>query len=195
MRHKPSLARERNKRRARSRILIVTEGARTEVLYFQLLMQHFRAHGVTHRTAKVKPGSGGPTRVLETAIDEARSGGDSYDSVWLVLDVDQHDDLDRTLDGAADLDMRVVVSNPQFELWLLWHFEELTAHSSKSFLESRLAAHGHEGKSLRANFPVADYDEARRRARRTSPELNAVGSNPSSAVGLLIDSICSDGTS
>lgn len=107
-----------------------------------------------------------------------------------MVDVDQHERLEEMLDDCRrSSDVNAVVSNPCFELWLLWH-----ATDRRGYTETRecvrLARKSLMGnKDLIANFPISSFPEAAKRAQQAWSELapNKKGPNPSSAMPWLID--------
>jgi len=121
------------KRRSRGRalkttILIVGEGDKTEPNYFRELR---REDAVATRFAvTVKKGRGrSPEAVVREAVQHKKrqkSGGEGYDEVWCVVDVEGP--ANRQLIGDAEKLARrngvtLCLSNPCFEIWLLAHFE------------------------------------------------------------------------
>ena len=83
-----------------------------------------------------------------------------------------------------------VVTNPCFELWLLWHTTDRRAYTEtrdcvRLARSSRLIG----DKDLTARFPIASFPEAVKRAQQAWPTImpNKKGPNPSSAMPWLID--------
>ena len=111
-------------------ILIQCEGRRTEYTY---LDDFCRDCGVRHvLTVDVNPGKGQNAVVtVETAIAKVkmeRARGKIYDEVWCVLDVETEThaaSLTEALALARQHDIKVCLSNPSFEVWLLSHFERV----------------------------------------------------------------------
>ena len=108
-------------------ILIVGEGEKTERNYFRGLTGE---EAVRARfTVTVKKGHGrSPEDVVKEAIDYKKAAehrGPGYDEVWCVLDVEgqnKRDSLNRAVASAKDNGIRLCLSNPCFEIWLLCHF-------------------------------------------------------------------------
>lgn len=83
-------------------------------------------------------GGGTPKALVEKAARlkreaelEARGRRDSalrFDEVWCVFDIDEHPFVAEAKQQARDNAIRVATSNPCFELWVLLHFQEQTAH-------------------------------------------------------------------
>lgn len=181
-------------------ILVVCEGEVTEREY----IEEFRvAQGVgTVRVRVVAPG-GDPRALVEQAIEmrdaaarEARRSRDmhaAYDEVWCVLDVDEHARLAEAQQIAARSGIRLAVSNPCFELWLLLHFADQTAHLSVAQAVDRLKRHlvSYE-KHLRFRDVAAGYPDAVRRARaleKRQEEIGSAGGNPSTGMYVLTERI------
>ena len=112
-------------------VLIVGEGEKTERNYFQGLTGE---EAVRARfTVTVKKGHGRSAEdVVKEAIDYkkgAKHRGQEYDEVWCVLDVEgpnKRDSLDRAVALAEGNHIRLCLSNPCFEIWLLSHFVRRT---------------------------------------------------------------------
>lgn len=186
MRRGGSVRRNRPNRQENRKLLIVTEGEITEVQYLQRLVQHLRTAGVTVVPHDVKGGGGEPSRVLAKARGLASKG--DFDAVWIVVDVDEHASLDDVLRQCTTSSETVIVSNPQFEIWLLWHFTDSGASQTKASLKKELRHYGLVGKHLPSNFPFGRVDRAvdmaGRDGRSTPP--NTRGVNPSSAMPHLV---------
>lgn len=172
-------------------ILIVVEGSKgkSEQTYFELLNQTKRFN--FELRFKVVPGSGGPSHVMKAALKQT---GD-YSHICLVMDVDEHKDLSDVIAQTkyASTPSFSVVTNPQFELWLLWHSEDQKGAISKNLLEEKVKkanlVTGKRGKELHRSFPIENVDIALKRAIRAKP--GEIGDNPSSAIPWLIEALIS----
>ena len=51
-----------------------------------------------------------------------------FDEIWCVFDTDEHPNLSEAMEDARQSGIEVAVSNPCFELWLVLHKREQTAH-------------------------------------------------------------------
>ncbi len=120
-----------NPRPRKRSLLIQCEGQKTEPNYLDELC---KACGVRQRLAvKVRPGKGQNAVVtVEAAITEGSRrllGERIYDDVWCVLDV-EHAAHEAKLNEATALarehNIRMFLSNPSFEVWLIAHFERAT---------------------------------------------------------------------
>lgn len=181
-------------------ILVVCEGKVTEPEY----LDAFRiAHGANTVRVRVESPGGDPRALVERAVRlrdeadrEARRARDQnlrYDEVWCVFDVDQHQRLEDARTEAERSRVRLAVSNPCFELWLLLHFAEQAAHLSSRQARDRLRKHL---PSYDKHVSFADasggYGEAVRRAQALDVRHTAAGSpggNPSTGVHRLTERI------
>lgn len=182
---------ERRPRRfERARGLVVTEGTVTEVQYLQMLLQEVNPKDVS---VKVIGEGSDPLRV----VNRARKERDDGDYSWTVclVDCDNHESLPNALSLAAEKSIQVLVSNPCFELWLLWHLEDWSRHGSARDIQERLVKlkvlqkkGKKKKKSLTSAFPIGKYADARARSDKVSPEhlVNLLGPNPSSPIPVLL---------
>lgn len=195
------LRRTRSTRRERRRILVVTEGRVTEPQYFTGLAKYARATGLTVQATEIVGLGRDPSRVVREAI-QRRDGDrriatdrDRYDEVWCVFDVDQHALIAGALVAAKRESIGVAVSNPCFELWLLWHLGDLAAAATPAQMRRHLKPYGIEGKAMPASFPYHDFAEAVRRAEVSCPaDPYAIPGNPGTSVGRIVTRIVNQRT-
>lgn len=108
--------------------LIVTEGERTEPLYFKGLQK------------KIEEKVGGSINVVEIPIIKVEGKGCAtgrlveeterivkeakiiYQNVWIVFDKDDFDDFDIAIEGGKAKGYKIAWSNSSFEYWLYLHF-------------------------------------------------------------------------
>jgi hypothetical protein len=129
-----ALARRPAYREQLLRILVVCEGQVSEPRY---LIEMKRVHKNRLISVKVVGEGGAPINAVDQAIrlkqqatEKARRSGDSYDlydEIWCVLDVDDHESLQRAKERARANGILLAISNPCFELWLLLHFVDQRA--------------------------------------------------------------------
>jgi len=120
-RREPSARRRPPRRRAASRILAVCCG-NTEKQYLDGMK---RAARVVTLRAVVKVGS--PEQLVGYAAKLRDRHPDSYDEVWCVVDVDEFD-ITKALAAAARAGVSLAISDPCFEVWLILHFADHSAH-------------------------------------------------------------------
>jgi len=96
-------------------MLILTNGEKTEVDYFDALKME---PWVTVTRIRVEFRSGDPISTVEHAVRIQSESG--YDKVWAVCDVDEYDVLP-ALQCARELGVGFALSEPCFEIWLILH--------------------------------------------------------------------------
>jgi hypothetical protein len=132
------IRRRRPSRAERRRLLVVTEGEKTEPQYVLGLMRLLRATAVDVRSVDVQAaGVTHPVGVVREAIRIARGALDQYDEVWALVDVDDHAGLQDACVLATDESVRLTISNPAFETWLLWHYQDQRASLTRSEYAAR----------------------------------------------------------
>lgn len=121
--------------------------------------------------------------------------GVAYDHVWCVLDVDQHPKLRQAIADAGNSGIRVALSNPCFEYWLLLHYCDF---------RKGLAAGANAVRELKKHYPKYEkgkclFDEfmpyiytAQQRAsdivrQQYGKCFDCVSCNPSTDIHKLID--------
>ena len=125
------LARERSKREAYSKVLIVCEGEATEPDYCNELIRYYKVSSANVRIT----GEGGssPKSVADFAkslYEEEKRQDDAYDKVFCVFDKDSHASYQNTLSRLRNTKPRdtfiAITSVPAFEYWFLLHYEYST---------------------------------------------------------------------
>ena len=176
----------RNAKQLKIRYALFTEGLVTERQYLELLRQHLRPR---HATFSIKPIGKDPSRVFTEYLKAERHG--DFDRAILVIDVDQHQRLEEVLrECTSSAAVDAVVTNPCFELWLLWHTTDRRAYTETRECVRLARSNSLTGdKDLTAKFPITSFPEAVKRARQAWPTImpNVKGPNPSSAMPWLID--------
>lgn len=128
-------ARRSPHRQIRSKVVIACEGKKTEPLYFDAIRSHLRASAkdiviVDHKGTD-------PLTIVQSAVDEVELQRPwlKGDTAWAVFDGDEHRQnaaqkqrWDQALSLAAARHIKVVISNPCFELWYLLHFQAQSAN-------------------------------------------------------------------
>jgi hypothetical protein len=103
--------------------LIVTEGEKTEPLYFQAIQKQIEEKIGGHIDIEIC-GEGCSTLALVCKADEyVNKAKISYQNVWLVFDKDDFLDFDEAIIEAKKRGYEVAWSNQCFEYWLCLHFE------------------------------------------------------------------------
>jgi len=179
----------RRKERRRSdyhRILIVTEGTKTEPNYFDEIC---REHRLNTANIAIEPSTLGtsPKQIVKYAKELFEKGNShkkikkrAFEQVYVVFDRDSHDgffdalNIVRSLDGKLKNDngqpiiFVAIVSIPCFELWLLLHFENIFHLIERADVLKKLLNHiPHYEKSIRGSFSstMHNLEIAHERAR------------------------------
>ena len=183
-----------SRRASYARILIVTEGSKTEPLYLEEIRTTHHLHSAN---VEVQPGQLGtaPIQVVRYARQLFEEGDlhksirpKSFDLVYAVFDRDDHDsyfnalDLAKSLDGKLRNDDRqpvsfkAIASIPSFELWLLLHYEDTQHPLHRHEVMERLRRHipGYE-KGTGGAFATTRIrlEIATQRARALAAKFNA----------------------
>lgn len=183
---------KRKPRQQRKRILVVVEGSpgKSEEEYFKQI--HSRLPRSTSPSLKVVAAGGEPRRVWDECRNRMDSG--DFDFVCLVLDHDDHPTLPEVLREVSKYkNTAAVVTNPQFELWLLLHAQDQNAAITARVLRQKMREHNlvspKNDKELHRSFPFENFEQAHARAKNSKHYAGngVVGDNPSNGIPWLID--------
>lgn len=187
-------AAKEGRRAGYARILIVTEGSKTEPLYLEEIRT---AHQLHSANVEVQPGQLGtaPIQVVRYARKLFERGDlhkgirpKSFDQVYAVFDRDDHDSYSDALNVAQSIDgklrnddkqpvsFKAIASIPSFELWLLLHYEDIQAPTHRDEVMMRLKQHipGYENGAGGAFATTRDrLDIATQRAQALAAKFNA----------------------
>jgi len=158
-RQKKQLERKKARRASYDRILIVSEGSKTEPNYFCEIRAFYRLHTAN---VAVRPSDLGtaPIQVVQYARDLFQNGDrhkyiqpKSFEHVYAVFDRDDHESYRNALAMAESLDKKLrndikqpvrfkaIASIPSFELWLLLHYEDVQSPLHRDEVMQRLKQH------------------------------------------------------
>lgn len=148
-------------REAFERILVVTEGQKTEVNYIAHLISSFK---ISPGLVKVVGGGESPERLVQRAIDiHKEESQDAFDSIFCMFDRDSHAHFNSAIKRIRDLQINeklpidFIVCSPCFELWILLHF---------SYSSQPIVASGNKSScavlinKLRKSRGMSDYEKA-----------------------------------
>ncbi|MEO3777435.1 RloB family protein [Micromonospora sp. B11E3] len=194
------LRRRTASRPERRTIVVFCEGEASEPDYINALKRLPHVRGNTAIDIEVDPNQGVPLTLVRRAIERSRD--DEIDECWCVFDVEwpkHHPNLDQAIQLAADHGIRLAISNPCFELWLILHFEDRTA-----FLDTAAAERmsrkldGRDGKRIDAERYMPHRKMAAGRAARLAGRHERDGSrfpddNPSSGMYELLAAVEPEG--
>ncbi|WP_265635233.1 RloB family protein [Cupriavidus cauae] len=202
------MARKIGQRASYDRILIVSEGAKTEPNYFCEIRAAYRLHTTNVEVRHCEIGTS-PIQVVQYAESLFRNGdrhkriqARAFEQVYAVFDRDDHDSYFDALQYAAALDgrlkndikqdvaFRAVASVPNFELWLLLHYAQVHAPVHRDEVLRRLKNHVPQyRKGMRDAFAITrpNLDAATRRAMELSRRFTAeMAPEPYTGVGELV---------
>ncbi len=183
-------------REPRKLFTLAVEGKVTEPEYFKMLGEEcaVRIHCLKNYRACA------PLELLDRLKTHlAAEGLRPGDEAWLVLDKDQwpEEHLNALHTWASQIDQfGLSISNPCFELWLLWHFEDPskthTARACRHRLKHYLPQYG---KSLPKNaFELGHVRQAITRAkRRDQPPCRKTPHSGVSTVYRLVERMLTNG--
>ena len=120
---------QRPKRQPLPKVLIVCEGDVSERIYFHGVRSHRR---IPRTRMELHLGVGDPMNVVKRAISLRNSNLQQNkidhitveDAVWVVFDRDTFDNIPPATALARSNGIKVAFSNPNFELFLLLHFQD-----------------------------------------------------------------------
>ncbi|WP_281388994.1 RloB family protein [Kribbella qitaiheensis] len=146
---------------------------------------------------EIDPERGVPLTLVERAVARLKSDAE-IDECWCVFDVEwprHHPNLDRALRMAKTNGIKLAISTPCFELWLILHFQDQTA-----FLDNRTAEslsrrlEGRTGKRIDGSKYLPLRRDASKRAaalvdRHRRDQTVFPNDNPSSTMHELLATI------
>lgn len=182
--HRTNLARPVAAREQRWTVLILSNGERTEIDYFNGI----RSAGLAGpgKIMIVKFRNGSPVDVVEAAA-ELRDYSE-YDEAWVVCDVDTFD-VKPAIELSEATGVKLALSQPCFEVWLILHKSGSCPGFNNADQACRLLRRhlpGWDKNNLRFADYVKEILTAVERARRLGDPPEA---NPSTAVWKLIVSL------
>jgi RloB-like protein len=189
-------------RQPRKTLVIFCEGERTEPEYLQALKRKPAVRDVAAVDLRVETGHGGAPLSLVSMASDARSRAVSeeaeIDEFWCVFDVEwpvNHPNLKEAIDQAHHNGIRLAVSNPCFELWLILHFQDQGRWlDNDQACRLRRRLDGSSGKGIDAAKYMPLTSDAARRAvkldeRHSRDSTPFPDNNPSSSMHRLLASV------
>ena len=192
--HRKSLKRSSLNRKAKENILILTEGANTEVYYFNKILDLL---GLSQVQVTVKVAKH-PTP--DKIFIEAASKNCDYDKVYCVFDKDKHESYDETICKIKNYHSKTkhifcIDSVPCFEFWILIHYEYTTKHlydcaEVTKILKKHIPDYGKDESSCKkiVNEIACKYEKAVCNAKKLQEANKNEGrSNPATNCHILIE--------
>jgi hypothetical protein len=183
-----------------ARLLIVCEGRVTEPKYFSDMR---RAEEIRLVEIRIEGAGAVPRTVVQRALAlkeeaerEAKRSSDPslrFDEVWCVFDIDDHPRLNDAKQLADANEILLAISNPCFELWVLLHLKDQTAHIDRTKIAS-LCCQVMDQKRVNYGVIRERYDEAVRRAsalHQRQCQNGCEGDNPTTHVHRLTERLLS----
>lgn len=149
--------------------LICTEGTKTEPEYFEMLEKLFPNANI--KCPRSKPSQNNPKAVLKQMEREIKEFGfQNTDQAWIVMDKNEwsEEQLNEPYQWSIKCkNFGFAVSNPNFEYWLLLHFEDGSDINSAKDVYSKLKIHiPNYNKSIDLrNFSIKKVEYAVQRAQ------------------------------
>lgn len=207
-RQRQQLARKQARRGSDDRILIVSEGSKTEPNYLHEIRQIYRLHTANLAVYPSELGTA-PIQVVEYAKTLFEQGDArksipprAFEQVYAVFDRDDHNSYVNALNLAESLDgklkndckqgvrFQAIASVPSFELWLLLHYEDIQAPIHRKEVMARLKKHlPHYAKGLPRPFSLtqAQLPVAMQRAEALATKFSArTEPQPFTAMAMLV---------
>ncbi|MET7999765.1 RloB family protein [Nonomuraea glycinis] len=190
------LRRKTAQRPERKTIVVFCEGEASEPDYINGLRRLPEIRANTSINIEIDPEPGVPMTLVKRAVE--RSYDDEVDECWCVFDVEwphKHPNLERAMLLAEESGIRLAVSNPCFELWLILHFENQTAFMNTKDAERKSRQlDGRSGKRIDADLYMMRRHAASQRAavlakRHQRNQSACPNDNPSSTMCDLIAAI------
>ena len=176
----------RHAKQLKTHYAVFTEGRVTELQYLEKLRQRIRPQHAEFKFIKIGKD---PSAIYKRCLRLLKQ--DNFDQGIIVVDVDQHERLEEMLDDCRrSPHVNALVSNPCFELWLLWHATDRRGHTeTRECVKLARINNLTRDKDLNTKFPIDSFPAAAKRAQQAWSELapNERGPNPSSAMPWLID--------
>lgn len=163
-----ALKRSYENRPERRTVIIFCEGEASEPDYINALKRLPEIRTNTSISIEIDPEQGVPLTLVKRAVERSRK--DEVDECWCVFDVEwpkNHPNLKQAVQLADHHGIRLAISNPCFELWLILHYESQAAFMSTKEAERRSRSlDGRSGKRITAEQYMKNRRTASQRAAR-----------------------------
>jgi hypothetical protein len=200
-RRNDSLRRKAERRAELRTFVLCCEGRLTEPSYFEALRRVVEIRTRSHISIDDRALGSVPLTLVDRALEIRRENdrsGIEVDEYWCVFDVEQprhHPNLDVAISRARANGIKVAISNPCFELWLILHFQRQSAGLDNRECESlRRRLDMSRGKELNAALYLPLRATAVANARWVTNKHSGDGTafpddNPSSTVYELMEAL------
>lgn len=196
-RRQPKPLRRSVAQRAELRTIVVfTEGGNSEPDYVDGLKRLPHIRSDVSLRIEIHPTHRVPLTLVRLAVERNRDP--EVDECWCVFDVEwprNHPNLSAAVALAEENGIRLAISNPCFELWLILHHQDHTKFDHTAAVEKlSRSLDGRAGKSVDAAGYLPLRKEAARRARLLADRHARDGTrfpkdNPSSGMYLFLQAL------
>lgn len=176
---------------------MLCEGKETEPAYVKGLKQLPAVKGRTSVRIELVPERDVPRPLVERAVVE--KARDEVDEVWCLFDVEhpqKHPQLREALALAEKNGIKLAISNPCFELWLILHHRHWTrpATETRQAEDAATQMPGIDGKHIDTSVLLPLRHDASRRAQQLEKKHERDGTrfpddNPSSGMHRFLEAI------
>ncbi|HTV32791.1 MAG TPA: RloB family protein [Methylocella sp.] len=151
-----SLRRQVETKAPKPKIVIYSEGEKTERDYFEEMRRAFHSVVVD---IEIIEGAGVPLTIAKEVAQAAqlarrwdrRQSYTTRDEFWAVFDRDEHPNVPEAISRCEDAKVHVAFSDPCFELWLILHFKDFDRPDHRHDVQQHLET------------LCGDYDHAKRK--------------------------------
>ena len=159
-------------------LLIAVEGTHTERLYFELLSEDHKDSRIKIKVVQRHDTRSSPDHVLDDLLNRLDSTNlKMKDEIFLVIDRDKWTSrmLSEVQKSCFERNIFLLVSNPNFELWLLLHVEDVSQLSDE------------EKKKIKENKRVSPQRNARKYLEKTlSDKMDGYNKTGRKSIGKFI---------
>ncbi len=118
-------------RKPKELIILICEGAKTEINYFQGLFDHNFQNREKYPLKIYQPNDYSPLGIVNQCVEEIQAAKRNKEaigdiSIWAVFDKDLHKNLPEAFQKAYSNNVKVIFSSICFEYWILLHYIKTT---------------------------------------------------------------------
>ena len=87
--------------------------------------------------------------------NKAKNEGFPYEQVWCVFDRDEHLNIHEAINQAIANDIELAYTVPSFELWILLHFQDQSAHIERDRVNDSIKKHFNDYEKGKSDYQLA----------------------------------------
>ncbi|MEV0897567.1 RloB family protein [Actinoplanes sp. NPDC049802] len=177
-------------------VVVFCEGTKSEPDYVNGIKRLPHVAANTALNLEIHPDQGAPITLVRMAVE--RKKDPEVDECWCLFDVEwpqNHPSLRAAITLAKAHDIRLAISNPCFEIWLILHHQDHTRFENTDVVErASRALDGRRGKGIDVGVYMPLRKEAARRAALLEKRHLSAGKlfpndNPSSGMHRFLKAI------